>query len=146
MAKIETHEHPTHAEGTEGKAHGLSKKAIWRTFWILLVITCLELIVGMFIAPAFPHHTKIWFNILYVIFTAAKAFYIIAEFMHLGHEIKNLVMTIAVPAMLFLWFLGAFLWDGNSFKHLRNTINPRDVQKVESKSHAPAHGEQEHLK
>jgi len=146
MATIETHEHPTHGEGTEGKGHGLSKKAIWRTFWILLVITCLELIVGMFIAPSFPHHTKIWFNLLYIIFTAAKAFYIIAEFMHLGHEIKNLVMTIAVPAMLFLWFLGAFLWDGNSFKHLRNTINPRDVQKVESKSHAPAHGEQEHLK
>jgi hypothetical protein len=30
-------------------------------------------------------------------------------------------MTIIVPLMLFIWFLAAFLWDGNSWKNLKNT-------------------------
>ena len=33
-------------------------------------------------------------------------------------------MTIVVPLMLFLWFIGAFLWDGNSFRNLRNDYDP----------------------
>lgn len=119
---------------------GFDAKPIWRTFWILLGITCVELIIGMFIAPRFPHSMKIWFNILYIIFTAAKAFYIIAEFMHLRHEIKNLIMTIAVPAMLFLWFIGAFLWDGNSFKQLRNSMAPADSKTIEKQApQSPGH-------
>jgi len=89
----------------------------------LLGITCIELVVGMFIAPHY-HSMKLWFNILYIIFTGAKAFYIIAEFMHLRHEIKNMIMTIAVPALLFIWFISAFLWDGNSYKNLRNKYDP----------------------
>ncbi len=44
--------------------------------------------------------------------------------MHLKHEIKNMIMTIAVPALLFIWFIGAFLWDGDSFKNLRNNLDP----------------------
>lgn len=142
MAHTDTHGQKSH--GDEG--HSFDAKAIWRTFWILLIITCLELIIGMFVAPLFPHSTKIWFNILYIIFTAAKAFYIIAEFMHLKHEIKNMVMTIAVPALLFIWFIGAFLWDGHSFKMLRHNLDP--YKKVEQKHVPPAapHEGEEHLK
>jgi cytochrome c oxidase subunit IV len=126
-----------HSVTAHNDEHSFDTKAIWRTFWILLVITCVELTVGMFIAPRYPHHIKIWFNVLYIILTAAKAFYIIAEFMHLRHEIKNLIMTIAVPALLFLWFIGAFLWDGNSYKNLRNNYDRNHLeqskQKVEEK-------------
>ena len=136
MANLEAHNTQTHHK----EEHSFDTKAIWRTFWILLIITCIELVIGMFIAPSFPHRYKIWFNILYIIFTAAKAFYIIAEFMHLRHEIKNLIMTIAVPALLFIWFLGAFLWDGSSFRNLRNSLDPRDPPaKVEEKPHGQEH-------
>lgn len=125
----------------DGDGHGFDKAAVWRTFWILLVITVVELVVGMFIAPHY-HPYKIWFNILYIIFTLAKAFYIIAEFMHLGHEIKNLVMTIAVPALLFIWFITAFLWDGNSYKNLHNTYDPYYHERTTTpvKNAPPAHG------
>ena len=133
---MENVEVTTHAHHGEEKG-SFDTKAIWRTFWILLGITCVELAVGMFIAPSFPHYMKIWFNILYIILTAAKAFYIIAEFMHLRHEIKNMIMTIAVPAMLFLWFIGAFLWDGSSFRHLRNTMAPHEPQRIEEKATHP---------
>ena len=47
-------------------------------------------------------------------------------------------MTIAIPAMLFLWFIGAFLWDGSSFRQLRNNLAPHDSKRVEEKAtHSP---------
>ena len=136
----------SHAGQHEEHKHSFDRKVIWRTFWILLIITCVELAVGMFIAPLFPHSTKIWFNVLYIILTLAKAFYIIAEFMHLKHEIKNMIMTIAVPALLFIWFIGAFLWDGDSYKQLRHNL---DRYKKETRQTAPPaveHHEGEQLK
>src|ERR1700760_3894795 len=96
-----------------------STKPIWRTFWILLGITLVELILAtIHLKTGFP--PKLVLNGMYLILTCAKAFYIIAEFMHLRHEIKNMIMTIAVPALLFVWFIIAFLWDGNSYRDLRN--------------------------
>jgi cytochrome c oxidase subunit IV len=138
MEKTETTQtHHGHGEPS------FDRKAIIRTFWILLGITCVELIVGMFIAPNFPS-LKLMFNVLYIILTAAKAFYIIAEFMHLRHEIKNMIMTIAVPALLFIWFIAAFLWDGNSYKNLRNNYDPHHKEQSTKKAEPqPAHGEHE---
>src|SRR4028119_534577 len=114
-----THSTTAHSHGEPS----FSTKAIWRTFWILLVITCIELIIGMFIAPHFPS-IKILFNVLYIFLTLIKAFYIVAEFMHLRYELKNLLMTIVVPLFLFTWFVGAFLWDGDSYRDLRNSYDP----------------------
>ena len=133
MANLESHtgHHEEHAHAEHGE-HSFDKKAIWRTFWILLGITCVELIIGMFIAPNF-HSLKLMFNILYIFLTAAKAFYIIAEFMHLKYEIKNMIMTIAVPALLFVWFIAAFLWDGNSYKNLRNTYDRHHAEQSKTK-------------
>jgi cytochrome c oxidase subunit IV len=55
-----------------------------------------------------------------VILTLAKAYYIVSIFMHLGDEIRNLIMTIIMPLTLFVWFIAAFLWDGGSYRTLRN--------------------------
>ena len=56
-----------------------------------------------------------------VILSLLKAFYIVGVFMHLGDEVRNMILTIVVPLMLFIWFIAAFLWDGDSWKNLRNT-------------------------
>jgi cytochrome c oxidase subunit IV len=103
-----------------------NSKVIWRTLLILSVITCVELIVGMFWAPGAIKANpgmKLWFNIFYLIMTLAKAYFIVAEFMHLGHEVKNLIMTIVLPLFLFVWFIIAFLWEGSSYKNLRDNYN-----------------------
>jgi len=104
-----------------------STKAIWRTFWILLIITVVELILAIvyYESHFLPKH---FLNGLFVIGTLAKAFFIIAEFMHLRHEIKNLILSLAFPALLFIWFLIAFLWDGNSYKNLRNKYDSYHVE------------------
>ena len=59
--------------------------------------------------------------------------------MHLGDEIRSMMLSLAIPALLFIWFIIAFLADGNSFKNLRNTdagIRKYVPQKV--MHHAPA--------
>jgi cytochrome c oxidase subunit IV len=106
-------------------------RPIWRTFWILLGITIVEITLAtIHMKTGFP--TKYVLNGIYLILTCAKAFYIIAEFMHLRHEIKNMIMTIAVPALIFVWFIIAFLWDGASYNALRNRYDAhyRDANKV----------------
>ena len=120
-------------------------KAVWRTFWILLCITVVELIIAIiyFETHFFPKHIL---NGVFIIMTLAKAFFIVAEFMHLGHELRNLVMTIAIPACLFIWFLIAFVWDGSSYHELRMRYDSYQLQqsktKVQKVEH-PAEGKKE---
>ncbi len=114
----------------DAAGHGepsFSTKAIWKTFWILLIITVVELLLAILYYKTrfLPKH---FLNGVFVIGTLAKAFFIIAEFMHLKHEIKNLILSLAFPATLFVWFLVAFLWDGNSYKELRNKYDSYHVQ------------------
>lgn len=100
-------------------------KKIIKTTVILSVITVIELGLGLTMY-AFPmgEAFKLFLKGAIVILSLAKAFYIVGVFMHLGDEIKNLIMTIVVPLALFVWFIIAFLYDGNSFRHLRNTYDP----------------------
>jgi cytochrome c oxidase subunit IV len=129
-------------------AHTFDRKAIWKTFRILLYITVFELLlaIGYYeIEFSNPHLVKHLLNGVFVILTLAKAFFIISEFMHLGHEIRNLILSISIPALLFIWFITAFLWDGNSYKNLRNNYDKHykehATEKVEQKE--PAKGEKE---
>jgi cytochrome c oxidase subunit IV len=70
-----------------------------------------------------------------VILTLAKAFYIVSIFMHLGDEIRNMIMTIAVPLLLFVWFIAAFLWDGNEYKNLRNRYDRTKQEQLIKHNH-----------
>ncbi len=60
--------------------------------------------------------------------------------MHLGDEIRNMIMTIVVPLMLFVWFIAAFLIDGNSYKNLRNQYDPhfKETTTVKEAKHEEA--------
>jgi cytochrome c oxidase subunit IV len=97
-------------------------KKIIKTTVLLSIITMIELGLGLAMY-AFPMAAvlKLFIKGVIVILSLAKAFYIVGIFMHLGDEIKNLIMTICVPLMLFIWFIAAFLMDGNSWKNLRNS-------------------------
>jgi cytochrome c oxidase subunit 4 len=47
-------------------------------------------------------------------------------------------MTIVVPLILFVWFIAAFLIDGNSWKNLRNTQAGSRPDQTEQAAPAPA--------
>lgn len=111
----------TLAEVTHHHEPSDSTRRIWRTFWILLILTVAELSLGL---SMYAFHMPGWLHLFFkgciVILTLAKAYYIVSIFMHLGDEIRNLIMTIIVPLMLFIWFIAAFLWDGNAYRTKRN--------------------------
>ena len=97
----ETTTHLISHEGDEAQV-----KRIWKTFWILLILTIVELELGLTIytihkGPNPNQFLVLVFKGIICILTLAKAFYIISIFMHLGDEIRNLIMTIAVPATSF---------------------------------------------
>jgi len=101
---------------------------IIRTTVILSVITIIELGMGLgMYALPMAAGLKLFLKGVIVILSLAKAFYIVGVFMHLGDELKNLIMTIVVPLLLFVWFIAAFLYEGNSWKNLRNTYNPKQA-------------------
>jgi len=91
---------------------------------LLSVLTIVELILGFWMIGISSAALRLAIKGVIIILMMSKAFYIVAYFMHLKHEVKNMIMTIIVPLSLFVWFIAAFLWDGSSFKNLRNTYNP----------------------
>ena len=109
---------------------------IIRTTVILSVITIIELGMGLgMYAIPMAAGLKLFLKGVIVILSLAKAFYIVGVFMHLGEEVKNLIMTIVVPLMLFVWFIAAFLYEGNSWKNLRNTYNPKQAVTAPAATH-----------
>ena len=119
-------------------------KRIWKTFWVLLTITVIELGLGLTLyALNLPDDLRrMLIKGTIIILSLAKAYFIVSVFMHLGDEIRNLIMTIVVPLMLFIWFITAFILDGNSYKHLRNKFDKhfmeRTMEESQKKAETPA--------
>jgi hypothetical protein len=119
------------------------RKKVKKTTIILSVITLIELGLGLTIyALELPNSNFLVLLIkgIIVILTLAKAFYIVSVFMHLGDEIRNLIMTIVVPLLLFVWFIAAFLWDGASYKNLRNRYDASFKERT-SETYIPPTGD-----
>ncbi len=91
---------------------------IWKVFWILLAVTVVEVVIGMF----FSHHLpKALVAFFFLALTLFKAGYIVAVFMHLGDELRNFLITVLIPLTLFIWFIIAFLADGGFWLHMNQT-------------------------
>lgn len=122
------HQHHHNTASSEVTYHHAPSEGtgrIWKTFWILLIITVIELGLGLLLyATDWGHGVELFIKGVIIILSLAKAFYIVSIFMHLGDELRNMIMTIVVPLLLFVWFIGAFLWDGDSYRNLRNTYDP----------------------
>ncbi len=118
------------------------KKKVAKTTWLLSLITVVELGIGFFIYYLHKGEPPYFFILLLkgivCILTLAKAYYIVAVFMHLGDEIKNFVMTIVVPLLLFIWFIIAFLHDGNAFKNARNEFDKHHEEMTTNPQKNPA--------
>ena len=120
------------------------RKRVKKTTILLSVITVIELGIGLTIynihkGPDPSHLLVLMFKGAVCILTLAKAYYIVSVFMHLGDEIRNMIMSIIVPLLLFIWFIAAFLWDGNSYKNLRNKYDKHFEETTSEKKDAGKH-------
>jgi len=75
---------------------------------ILFIVTIIEFVVA-FTMESSPLRTSIFIGL-----TVVKAFYIVAEFMHLGHEAKVLIWSILIPMLFVVWLIIALLMEGNA--------------------------------
>ena len=123
---------------------GGGRKEIYRVTIILTVLTLVELGLGFWMMTM-PYEglERHFVKGVILILMIAKAFYIVGYFMHLKHEIRNLIMTVVVPLFLFAWFIIAFLSDGNSFKNNKNQWDrdhkERSLQQMLKTEQEPTH-------
>jgi cytochrome c oxidase subunit IV len=87
-----------HAE--HGEHETMTKKKIWKVFYILLGITAVEFLIALGIAPHYPGAH--WVNPIYIVLTLFKAFYIVAYFMHLKFEKLDMALAIIVPVLFII--------------------------------------------
>lgn len=97
---------------SEVNESGLPKpqtKRIWQVFFILFAVTALEFLVAL--GFDWPSGIK---ALIFIVMTIVKAFYIVAEFMHLKHEVKVLIWSIVLPMLFVAWLLLALLLEGGN--------------------------------
>jgi cytochrome c oxidase subunit IV len=104
-----SHSHHAHDEHLNGEIPPPQTKGIWRVFVILCVLTAIEF------AFAFWMETSTLRNIIFIILTIFKAFFIVSEFMHLKHETKSLIWAILVPSALIIWLIIALITEGSYY-------------------------------
>ena len=127
------------------ETYAAAKKEVWKITWILTALTLIELAMGFAMyaySETISQSMVMFLKGTILILMMVKAFYIVSYFMHLKHEIKNMIMTIVVPLSLFIWFIISFLYEGNSYKNLKNTYNKHTLEqstiKVQEKHHNKA--------
>jgi cytochrome c oxidase subunit IV len=103
--------------------------AIWRTFWILLGVTAAEFFVALAVPDSIiSHGVKV---VLYIGMTILKAYFIMSDFMHLGHEVKFLQASIVFPMAFIVWLLGACIWESGSLFNLQDKA-PKKAEKAKT--------------
>ncbi len=80
------------------------RKKLWKVFWIMLVITAIELGFGIFQDKLHLTGTTL-IKFIYILFTLAKAGYIVYAFMHLGDENHLMRKVILWPYVAFALYL-----------------------------------------
>tara|TARA_Y100001968_G_scaffold328123_1_gene374653 strand:+ start:1073 stop:1390 length:318 start_codon:yes stop_codon:yes gene_type:complete len=95
-----------------------STRHIWVVFWILLVLTTVEVLLGIY-KPKFMLVNYIigvsLLNMTFIILTLVKAYYIVGAFMHLNHEVRLLQVFIVAPMFVLIPYLLFILLTEASF-------------------------------
>lgn len=91
---------------------------IWKIAGILAVVTGIEYVF------AFTMDAGMLRTIIFIGLTIVKAFYIVSEFMHLGHEVKGLIYSILLPMLFLVWLIVALVQlEGAAIKEARGIEN-----------------------
>lgn len=97
----------TEAEGKQ------TRKLIWIIFWVLLAITSVEILLGLY----YKDWELSWSFVktTFLLLTVAKAYLIVAYYMHLKHEKSFLIKIIIIPYIFIGGYLIALLLNEGNF-------------------------------
>jgi cytochrome c oxidase subunit IV len=106
-----------------------TKASIVRILAILTVITIIEVGFALWLLIWNPEMyesslTIKWsYRIFMIVMSLGKAFFIVAEFMHMWYETKQFVFYTLITVVLLFWFIVALLWEGDYFLDNRKNLN-----------------------
>ena len=101
----------------EQKQHSSSVKRIWKVFWILTVVTTVEVVLGIE-HPDFLKTVSIWnmelLSWIFITLTVIKAYYIVWAFMHMEKETANFRRVVVWGIVFYIaYILFIFLAEGS---------------------------------
>jgi cytochrome c oxidase subunit IV len=123
------------------------KKGVFKGLILLAVLTIIEVIFALFarghIIPSLKYEHGSMFHYIYMLvmigFSVYKAYFIIFNFMHLGHEVRGMAMSILLPVGLLVWAVIAFFSEGGYWNQSRSRIKEKNREMVKP---APDTGKQ----
>ena len=108
-----------HHEHTPGVIPPPRTRWIWNVFWVLLIVTVIEVFAALPNIRVHFGHT--FFKIFLITFTLFKAGFIVGAYMHLKDEVRNLILSVVLPFVLILYLIALILIEGN-YVTLHRTI------------------------
>lgn len=120
-----------------------ASKAVYKGMWLLAAVTLLEVAVSLFgkghlgFNPEGMGVILAIVGIALVVLSLYKAYFIVYEFMHMGHEVPSLRLTVLMPMLLLVWAIIAFFQEGNAWKERRELVNDRNAVEVEQQQGVP---------
>ncbi len=113
-------------------------KAVYVGMFILGAVTLIEVGISLYgkghlgAAPTSTFMLGL-VGFLLIALSLYKAYFIIFKFMHMGHEVRGLKLTVLLPVLLLVWAVIAFFHEGNSYKERRETIYERNELPADAK-------------
>ncbi|WP_257658329.1 cytochrome C oxidase subunit IV family protein [Parapedobacter lycopersici] len=115
--------HQDNTAGHEDVAHheGMTKGKIWRVFFYLLAITALEFFIALVLVHGGIIAKGLAVNVVYILLTLLKAYYIVAYFMHLKFETFGFIMSTTVVLIFVVYLIVLMLTEG---AYMKSHFNP----------------------
>lgn len=122
--------HTEHLEHTDSPAD--MKAQIWKTFWILLAFTLVDIALYFIIPPSMMR------NWVFIVLGVVKAFFIVSIFMHMKFERKFLRMMIILPMSFVIYLVTLMIIEGRFTDNSRNVDHKGAAPATEQ--HNESHG------
>lgn len=129
--------------------------AVWKATAWLSAITIVEVVAALAWMEFMGDSPKLLLNSFFIAASLLKAYFIVGEFMHVRYEARALALTILTPTIFLIWFIIAFLWEGDAWKSNRQKWDVqieqswKDPAKIEKHTgghghHGDGHGDEDH--
>ncbi len=117
-----------------GHDYQQSKKIALKTILILAVITVVEVLIALtgkgYIIEGMEWNPYVM-GLIMISLSLYKAYLIVGEFMHLGHEVRAMGMSVILPMLLLVWAIIAFMQEGGAWKDRREYVKDKNEAEVE---------------
>lgn len=117
-----------------------ARKAVFKGMWLLAAVTLVEVffsLAGKGYVPGLGFFEEYSWGVFIIgaaliVLSLYKAYFIVYEFMHMGHEVRGLRMSVLLPTLLLVWAVVAFFQEGGAWKDRREVIKQRNNIEVQA--------------